>query len=253
MRESHGCDSSAIYFAARATVVGSIDQRKEIGDMSNEPITASVAEPITAEIVPPPPSPFSFGLQALFGLTAVCSLQFALMSYLGVLVGLAVGTAICLAGFALVMFFGIAIGGRNGRLTRQLDAIVIRLMLAIVVLCIGTMFAGGGVLGYQYFTETRAAFDMDRQLGLLTRRVDVVHNNQVVQALSVITVLPGRVADRSGLKAGDVILLSGTVQEHYEMLAKNRGQSVDLHLADGALITPVENCPQRQVSVPIPK
>lgn len=218
--------------------------------LSAEP---TAAEPITAEIVPPPPSPFSFGLQALCGLMVVCSLQFALMSYLGVLAGLAIGTAICIAGFAVVMFFGILVGNRNGQLTRRLDAIVIRLTLAIVVLCIGTMFAGGGVMAYQYLAETRAALNMDRQLGLFTRRVDVVQNNQVVQALAIVTVLPGGVADRSGLKADDIILLGGTVRGHYEMLAKNRGQAVDLHVATGALITPVESCPQRQVRVAIPR
>ena len=85
----------------------------------------------------------------------VCSVQFALMSYLGVLSGLFVGTVVCFAVFAVVMFVGIVIGNRDGQLTRKLDAIVIRLVLAIVILCIGTMFAGGGVLGYQYIVETR--------------------------------------------------------------------------------------------------
>lgn len=209
--------------------------------------------PVTAQIVPPPPSPFTFGLRALMGLMAVCSVQFALMSYLGVLVGLIVGTLVCLFAFALVLFTGLVVGSRNDKLFEQLDAISIRLVLSIVVLCIGTMFAGGGVMAYQYFVETRSALNMDRQLGMLTLRVDVVNNGQVSQALHIKTIFPGGIADQSGLKTDDVILPGGTLVEHYQMLEKNRGQQVDLSVAFGAADAPVEDCKQRTVALIVPK
>lgn len=216
-------------------------------------IPPSDVVPITAEIVPPPPSPFRFGLRELMGLMVVCSLQFALMSYLTVLPGLVVGTLVCMAAFAAVLLGGLIAGRRNDRLLEQLDAIGIRLVLGIVVLCIGTMFAGGGVMAYQYFVESRAALGMDRELGLLSRRIKIVSNNQEAQGLHVLTVLPGGIADQAGLNAGDVILPGGTLVEHYQMLEQNRGQQVNLNVAFGADLAPVEDCPQRQVPVIVPQ
>jgi hypothetical protein len=208
--------------------------------------------PITAEIVPPP-SPFRFGLRALMGLMVVCSLQFALMSYLTVLPGLIVGTLLCMTAFAVVLLTGLIAGRRNDRLLERLDAISIRLVLATFVLCIGTMFAGGGVMAYQYFVETRTALGMDRELGLLVRRIKIVRNSREAHGLQVLTVFPGGIGDQAGLKTGDVILPSGTVVEHYQTLENNRGRQVDLHVAFGADLAPVEDCPQRAVPVVVPR
>src|SRR5688572_33489968 len=80
-----------------------------------------VPEPITAEIVPPLPSPWRFGLKALLGLMAVCSVQFAAMSYLGVLAGLAIGVLVCFVAFTAIIVIGPLLSGERARALPQLE------------------------------------------------------------------------------------------------------------------------------------
>jgi hypothetical protein len=61
-------------------------------------------EPVTGEIVAAPTavSPLRFGLRTLFTVMAVCSVQSAVMSYLGVLAGMAVGAVACFVAFSVL-------------------------------------------------------------------------------------------------------------------------------------------------------
>ena len=95
-------------------------------------------EPVTAEIVPPAPSPWRFGLKALLGLMAVCSVQFAVMNYLGsVLWGMVAGMAACFVVFSAIVLGGMALAGSRKQWIAHLDALVVRLMLAMVCCSLG--------------------------------------------------------------------------------------------------------------------
>jgi hypothetical protein len=211
------------------------------------------AEPITAEIVPPPPSPWRFGLKALLGLMAVCSVQFAAMNYFGVLLGLFLGLVVCFAAFSFIVLAAMLMQGDRTKWLAQLDAIVVRLMVAIVVLFLGSILAGGGTAAYQVYTRIRMERTVEQSLGVGLAHVQVVRENHVVSALQVSSVEDGGAAHQAGLQRGEVIVVDTTIDELIELLHDNRGKDVDINVATSAAMnTPVENCPQRPVTLSIP-
>ena len=210
-------------------------------------------EPITAEIVPPAPSPWRFGLKALLGLMAVCSVQFAAMNYLGVLWGLVAGMAVCFVVFSVVLLGGMALAGSRKEWLAHLDALVVRLMLALVVLFIGTILAGGGTAAWQVYSRLDRERSVEKNLGINVKQVQVVHDNHVVSALQITSLTDGGVAHQAGLQKDEIILVDSTIDELFKMLEANRGKQVDVNVATGALNTPVEKCPQRSVTLPVPE
>ena len=224
--------------------------RATLSDVAaTRPVTA---EPITAEIVPPAPSPWRFGLKALLGLMVVCSVQFAAMNWLGILEGLVAGGFVCFAAFGAIVVAAPFLTGERARLLPQLDAIIVRLMLAIVILVVGTILAGGGTAVWMVATRIQTERLVEQKLGLSLKEVTVMHNNRVVSALHIAAVTDGGAAHDAGVQKDDVIVLEGTVGETIEMLYTNRGKDVDLNLATGAVSRPIESCPQRSVTVAVP-
>jgi hypothetical protein len=209
-------------------------------------------EPVIAEIVPPAPSPWRFGLKALLGLMVVCSVQFAAMNWLGILEGLVAGGFVCFAAFGAIVVAAPFLTGERARLLPQLDAIIVRLMLAIVILVVGTILAGGGTAVWMVATRIQTERLVEQKLGLSLKEVTVMHNNRVVSALHIAAVTDGGAAHDAGIQKDDVIVLEGTVGETIEMLYANRGKDVDLNLATGAVSRPIESCPQRSVTVAVP-
>ena len=224
--------------------------RAALSDVATSPSVA--AEPVIAEIVPPAPSPWRFGLKALLGLMVVCSVQFAAMNWLGILPGLIAGMMLCFAVFGAIVFVAPFLTGERARALAQLDAIIVRLMLAIVILVVGTILAGGGTAVWAVATRIQTERLVEQKLGLSLKEVTVMHNNRVVSALHIVAVTDGGAAHDAGVQKDDVIVLDGTVGETIEMLYANRGKDVDLNLATGAVSRPIESCPQRSVTVVIP-
>lgn len=213
-----------------------------------------MAEPVTAEIVPPPPSPWRFGLRAIFGLMAVCSVQFAVMSYLGVLTGFVLGTLACAAMFGVLLVAGIVLPGKDSRLLPTLDLLVVRIMLALVVLMLGTILAGGGTAAYYAAIRVKNETFLKRDLGLSLQEEMFLDRGQIAWGLRITAVQAGSVAHKAGLQQGEVIVVSGTIDEFYEILQTNRGKDVDVNVASG--VSPglsLQNCPQRSVTLAVPK
>lgn len=210
-------------------------------------------EPITAEIVPPAPSPWRFGLKALLGLMVVCSVQFAAMNRFGVLWGLLFGLAVCFVAFSVIVLGGMALQGERTKWLAQLDAIVVRLMIAIVVLLLGTIMAGGGTAAYQVYARLSRERAVEQNLGLSLKHVQVVKENHVVSALQVTAIADGGVAHQAGLQMGEVIVVETTIDELIELLSASSGKEVDVNVATAAAMnTALENCPQRSVTLPVP-
>jgi hypothetical protein len=210
-------------------------------------------EPVVATIIPPAPSPWQFDLRAMLGLIAVCCLQFAVMNYVGVFWGFFIGMGFCVIAFAAMMLAAVFLIGSRSPLMEKLDFYGIRLVLAITVLFLGTLFAGGGTAAWYVATEMQLAVTLETELGLRTRSIQVYDNKGVLyNALMIMTVSSGGVADRAGLRTGEVIYFDETQSDFYRRLDENRGQTVDVNVAIGAASASLDSCPKRSVTLAIP-
>jgi hypothetical protein len=222
----------------------------EVPLRTDEPLAP---EPVVAELVPPTSPPWRFGMRALIALMAVCSVQFALMNWFGVIHGLLLGFGLCFVAFAGVFAVAVLLVRGNSVWLERLDLIGIRLVIAMVVLIIGTVLAGGGKIGVDEITRMVVRRSVQNDLGLSTQRVYVLDNNNPLFALEVTNVTSGGVADRAGLRVTDVILVQdGEIDNFYLELNRLRGKQVALNVAGQAANQPLEKCQQWQVSLPIP-
>lgn len=211
-------------------------------------------DPVVAEVVPAAPrvSPLRFGLRTLFAVMAVCSLQFGLMSYLGVLGGVTFGLFLCCAAFAAVVVVGMAIPPQvTERL--KLDRLVVWLMMSLLVLFFGTMLAGGGVAVLEAMTRARTEAWLRTSIGLSLRETWISDGQEVVSAQQVVIVFPGSAAARAGLSSGDVILYDGEMSSVGELLSKSRGSDVELTVATGSMNFVTQPTNKRTVILSVPK
>jgi hypothetical protein len=217
------------------------------------PQSPAPKEPVVATVVRPGPSPWQFGLKALLGLMAVCCVQFAMMRYLGAPGGLGVSLGICVVAFACMMFTAVCLTGSRSPLMEKLDYYGIRLVLAMVVLALGTLFAGGGTAAWYVASEMQLALTLETDLGIRTRSTEVYDTKKGrYNALYVMTVSSGGVADRAGIRKGEVIYFDETQSSFYHRLADNRGKPVDVNVAIGATSGSLDSCPKRAVTITLP-
>jgi hypothetical protein len=228
----------------------------------------SAAEVLDAEILDQQPDrpaqyhPLRFGLKALLALIAVCSAQFAFMFYVGTLPGLVLTTLLCAGLLTLLLLSPVVLPRETLKAwIGRLDQLAIRLTLAIVLLLTGATLAGGGILVYQQIQALRRTMRVERNLGF-SGNVEMVletadAGNVVSRSRILVTgVTVGRAFHQAGFQKGDVILTDLTPGEYYQMLEENRGGSVTVHVANGAVgavLTPVEKCPQRTLELAIPE
>jgi hypothetical protein len=214
------------------------------------PPLAAESKSAVARVVPQPA--WRFGLRALLGLMAVCCVQFAAMNYFGVLGGLVAGMFVCIVLFGAIFLVGMSLTGARASLLPQLDAIIVRLMVALVVLVVGSIMAGGGTAAWYVLARWQIERIVEQKLGMAFQKAPLNRNNQHVWGLHITSVEDGGVAHQAGLKIDEVIVVEGTVEEYVKLLYDNRGKQVDVNVATGALMQSVQNCPQRSVTLPIP-
>lgn len=200
------------------------------------------------------PHPFRFGLRALMLLMALCGVQFALMSYLGILPGLLVGLGTCFVVLLGLVFSAMIFWRGTGTpFLHRLDKLAIRLVVAIVLLGIGSFIAGGGLAIFELVGHWRTANRLHGELGITAHSQDIVHQNKVRHALLVTDVSLGGAFDVAGGQPGDVILCDDGVPRFYEMIEENRGREVSLTVAAGADLKPLENCTSRRIDLLVPE
>ncbi len=205
--------------------------------------------------------PLRFGLRALLALTAICSAQFAFMSYVGTLPGLLV-TALLSGACLAALLVGPLVMGRRARAAwmGSLDQLAIRLAMAIALLLIGAMLAGGGLAIHYQVSSMRLARKVQRHIGLSARDEQILETDDDGlqtgrHAIFVRHVTPGGACHEAGFLKGDVILTEMRPLEYYRMLDENRGNAVTVEVASGAVgsvLIPVEDCPQRSLELQIP-
>ena len=207
---------------------------------------------IVAEIVDRP-RPVQFGLRTLLLLMAVCSVQFAVMSYAGVLPGIALGLLLACAGFAGVFLVGILPGLFAVQQVRQLDRLIVWLMVAILTLFFGTMLAGGGLAAWTTAVQINNEAWLERSIGAGLAREVRVDNNDIRQVLVITSIRAGSPADQAGLKTGEVLVMDTTIEQFYRFLQGNRGSDVELTIAVCGPGQQLDAAPQRTVTLSVPK
>jgi len=224
--------------------------------VSPDPITVEspAEEPIVATVVPPAPSPWRFGLKALLGLMAVCSVQFSLMYYLGVMWALAVAILIAAVALAGVLLAAVLFVSSRTPLMERLDFIGIRLVVGIAILLVGTTIAGGGTA--ISFTVGRMwnAMELEKDFGIRTLRTEVWDGKQTYRALKVLVVYPGSDAAKAGIQAGEVIvIMDNTIDQFYENMERNRGKQIKINVAAPPISGSIEKGPPRAIQIIVPK
>jgi hypothetical protein len=199
--------------------------------------------------------PFRFGTRAVLVLMAACGLQCALVFYLGTLLGLLIGAATC-----LVVLGGLVVAAmvyhpqEASRACDVMDQLAIRLTLAVVILLMAVIVAGGGSFAWAEAVKIRRNTALQEDLGFTasSERFGGTYQN-----LTVDSIAPGKPFDQAGVLKGDQIILSDdelTEDEFYAMLQANRGGQVTLTVKTGgstAVATPGQGKP-RQLTVSVP-
>ena len=211
---------------------------------------------VDAELVPDPPSPFAFGMKAMFGLMAISAVQFALMSWLGPLLGLVVGIGLCMVAMAVLMVSSVIMGIKPGQQAMdQMDRIAIRLVVGIVVLFFGTILAGGGQMVLMVVEDVRFQWRMQSDLGF-TYVTKTVYDDRADAVLEITSVTANGAFDEAGLQKGDLILLNESTDSFLRKLEDLRGQSIDIPVANYEASTgetQVDETTERSVTVQIPE
>lgn len=214
----------------------------------DEPASAERPSPIER------PTPLRFGLRGMFLVMAMCGAQFALVARMGVLVGCAAGLAICLAVVTGLLAAGIYRACRLGLgKSDKLDALAIRAVVGVTVLFNAMMLSGGAAVVYREYAALQLARRVADDLGFSFLTLPVVKNSRVVRAIRVTGIEPGGEFDRAGVQVGDVIDAQLSPNEYFAMLDRNRGSEVDVTLAAGADLQPLEKCSRRTVTIVAPK
>jgi hypothetical protein len=186
-------------------------------------------------------------------LTAVCCVQFAVMSYCGVAWGMFVGTiATCMA-FGIVFLIGLCLTGQAADHVRRLDQLIVWLMASILILFFGTMLAGGGVVLWESVGRFRTESRLQSSIGAGLTREMLLDGKDWRQVLRVTSVRAGGPADRAGIKLAEVIVVEGTIDRFYEFLERNRGQDVELTTSTCSSLQSLDKAPQRTVALSVPK
>jgi hypothetical protein len=226
--------------------------------MNEAPLTSPVSEDdfVEAELLPDVRSPFAFGMRAMFGLTAIAAVQFALMAYLGMLAGLLIGVVVCCVAIGGVMIFSIVSGVKpDTSLMERLDRVAIRLVFGVILLFFGTMIAGGGQILYTVIENYRFTARMQDELGFTYKQQTMWDGSQVKNVLVVTKITPGGPFDQAGVLRDDVILTDNTPHEFLQAFDENRGQTVDVNVATLAAQSngTLANAPTRVVTVAVPQ
>jgi len=219
--------------------------------MSSGP-SATKSEPIVAEVVPPP-RPLQFGLKTLLLLMGVCSLQFAVMSYAGVLPGIVLGLLLACAAFAGVFLLGVLPGVFAPQHVRRLDRVIVWLMVMILTLFFGTLLAGGGVAVWTTAMRMQNEAWLERSIGAGLTREMLVEKNEPKWVLRISSVRTGSPADQAGLRRDEVLVLDTTVDQFYKSLQANRGSDVELNVAICGSAQPLDNTVRRTAVLSVPK
>lgn len=237
------------------------DRPSHVEDRSDQPAAPGDTDDgqfVPAELIPDRPSPYAFGIKALLAATAVAGVQFALMSYLGPFFGLMAGIGLCALAMIGLMIAAVALGLRPGNtLLDSLDRIAIRLVIGMVILFFGTIFAGGGQLIYMAIASARFQWKVQSDLGFTyqTRQLYDYPTGEPQSVLEVTSVTRGGPFDVAGVRQGDLVLLDGTPDDFLKDMDQQRGQAVDVTVANYAASSgrsSIDETTERTMTIQVP-
>ncbi len=189
-----------------------------------------------------------FGIRGAFAIMALCSLQFAIISYFGPLMGLAAGIGVCFLTVAGLMVVAFA-GKRNESLMGRLDKLAIQLTVAITLLLVTMVIAGGGKVAVTQYSAFSHAWQLQREMGFTAQTRIVLDDGRGRRAIVITDVLAGSKFAQAGFLSGDVVLPDELPPgEFYEFIENNRGSEVTINVATGGASNPLEACTTRAIT-----
>jgi len=134
----------------------------------------------------------------------------------------------------------------------RLDQLAIRATIALVLLIISTMFAGGGVIVYDLLAKQYLTKRLEQMLGFNATWSFSIGSNSQNQVMVVKSVSAGGAFEKAGFRQGDMIVNDRPPLELVRWLYDCRGQTINISVVAGPTIKPLADCPQRQLSLAIP-
>jgi len=209
---------------------------------------------IPLQAVPEAPSPFRFDLKAVFGLMALCCVQFALVNYFGALIGLLAGIGVCLIVLTSIILTAILLAKSQGAAWMELlDRLAIRLSVGVVVLFFAMIFAGGGSIAFTQYIKYSTTVNLQNDLGFNAMEQYVDHGQYFNSAPVITRIEPGGLFDKAGVKRDDVLIIDSTEEDFYLMLEENRGKQVTINIAVDGANGSLDTATQKAVTITIPK
>lgn len=188
----------------------------------------------------------------MFGLMVLCGLQFALVAKLGPLWGIFSGFAACLVAIGGLLVTAICYRPKGpSRALDYMDQLAIRLTLAVVVLFVAFIVAGGGALVWQQSVQLRRDSLLRNDLGFTAHEDYMYDGTDMHSTLVIDTISPGKPFDQAGLRKNDAILLDDDFNL-YERLEENRGRDFTLNVAPVQSGMSTAIGPKRAVTVSVP-
>ena len=222
---------------------------------STQPIVESGKEPaeqpdlFVAEVVDGEPATQSprirFGIGTLLVMTAVLGGQFALISYLNPLWALVVPPLVCLGTVIVIWIVHVKARASNSGLSgSQLAQRTFKWGFFYVCL-LGTSayMAGGANIAVNEIPKWLRAKRVHLTLGFdHVERYGMIH---------VTSITPGGAFETAEFQVGDAIVSELSPRELIFMLDEDRGQTISVTVASGALTRALEDCPQRELTLTI--
>jgi len=189
-----------------------------------------------------------FGIRSVFGLTAMCAVQFALISYTGPLIGLLIGIGICMLVIAGVMVAAFA-GSHNADLMDRLDRLAIQLTVAITLLLVAMVVAGGGHIAVTQYAAFSHAWQLQREMGFTAETRHVIDDGVGKRAIIITGLLAGGEFEQAGFQPDDAVLPDELPPgEFYDFIEDNRGKEITINVATGGANRLIENCTTRSIT-----
>jgi hypothetical protein len=197
-----------------------------------------------------------FGIGAIMVAITVLAFQYSLVSYLGPWAALIFPPVLC--GALVLIVLGVELRSwqrTDASQTQRMGRTTFGwLIVYIFLLGVSAMAAGGGKISYDLFMAWRIERSVQQDFGF-TYAPNYIwgENMRTRSTVFFVMIKPGGAFERAGVRGGEAVVTELSPSEWLRMLDENRGQSVEIRLAQGAPATALEKCTQRVVTVDLPR
>ena len=202
---------------------------------------------------------FQFGIKSMALIVMFPAMLFAVIAYLGALIGLSIGFAVSFVALSVVLLIGVfkhATASPQG--VRQLNGWTLLLSFACVVLFFSMAFAGGGKaafyflsnvsLGQRYASELGFSYEVERHM-----KSSNPFGGEF-RTIRITSIVPGGEFERAGFFEDDIIF-NFSYEEIFKEFEKRRGEEIGIVVCSQvskSLVADLDQETQREVTLQIP-